>query len=125
MLEDGAVEIFTERLQGATETFKAVLDWPECEETDVRGRDKGEAPVDGENTHRQWVWRCNIAGQPGGVLTGKTVAIKDAVTVAGLPMDAGNPGLKVSPEHDSNPRKTNFLVFFSFRATFQKWTRLS
>ena len=35
-------------------------------------------------------WRCDIAGAPSGKLHGKTIAIKDAICVAGVPMMIGS-----------------------------------
>ena len=35
-------------------------------------------------------WRCDIAGAPNGKLHGKTIAIKDSICVAGVPMMIGS-----------------------------------
>lgn len=57
--------------------------------TDVSDRDRGNAPEDDENPHRGWVWKAAIEPTGAGVLDGKSVAIKDNVQVAGVPMRVG------------------------------------
>lgn len=53
-------------------------------------RDAGWRPAPEDNPHNGWSWRCKIEGAKKGLLQGKTVAIKDAVCVAGLPMSNGS-----------------------------------
>jgi amidase len=53
-------------------------------------RDPGRAPTAEENPLKGWVWRCRIEGSGEGPLAGKTVAIKDNVQVAGVPMKIGS-----------------------------------
>src|SRR5918911_2761076 len=49
-----------------------------------------------------WYWRCEIHGAPEGPLAGKTVAIKDNVCVAGVPMMNGSATLEgYVPEVDA------------------------
>jgi amidase len=52
-------------------------------------RDGGAAPLPEENQLGAWAWRVRIDGQPGGPLAGRTIAIKDNVAVAGVPMRNG------------------------------------
>ena len=40
--------------------------------------------------YRTRYWRCDIAGAPSGKLHGKTIAIKDSICVAGVPMMTGS-----------------------------------
>jgi amidase len=53
-------------------------------------RTVGSRPTAEENSLNGWSWRCNIVGADSGILKGKTVAIKDAVCVAGIPMRNGS-----------------------------------
>ncbi len=46
-------------------------------------------PTDKENPLGAWYWMCDIKGAPDGLLKGKTVAIKDNVCVAGVPLMCG------------------------------------
>ena len=52
-------------------------------------RAPGARPQPDDNPMGAWYWRCDIAGPPGGILSGKSVAIKDNVCVAGVPMMNG------------------------------------
>src|SRR5579875_1047938 len=55
-----------------------------------------------ENRLGAWYWRTDIAGASGGLLAGKTVAIKDNVCVAGVPMMNGSSVLEgYVPEADA------------------------
>lgn len=48
-------------------------------------------------------WRCDIQGASSGKLAGKTVAIKDNVAVAGVPMSNGSQLLDgYVPEYDAS-----------------------
>jgi amidase len=46
-------------------------------------------PSEAENPLGAWFWRAEIKGAPAGPLKGRTVAIKDNVAVAGIPMMNG------------------------------------
>ena len=52
-------------------------------------RAPGARPQPEDNPLGAWYWRCDITGPQGGLLSGKTVAIKDNVCVAGVPMMNG------------------------------------
>jgi amidase len=52
-------------------------------------RTPGYRPQPQENPLNAWYWRTDIKGAPSGLLAGKTVAIKDNVCVAGVPMMNG------------------------------------
>jgi amidase len=47
-------------------------------------RDSGWRPALEDNPLNAWYWRCEIKGASGGLLAGKTFAIKDNVCVAGI-----------------------------------------
>jgi amidase len=52
-------------------------------------RTPGYRPSQEENPLNAWYWRCSIEGAQDGPLAGKTVALKDSVCVAGVPMMNG------------------------------------
>jgi amidase len=53
-------------------------------------RGPGRRPTPEENPLNAWYWRCEIRGAADGPLAGKTVAVKDNVCVAGVPMMNGS-----------------------------------
>jgi amidase len=53
-------------------------------------RDAGYRPAPAENPLGAWYWRTHITGASSGPLAGKTLAIKDNVCVAGVPMMNGS-----------------------------------
>ena len=52
-------------------------------------RRPGHRPAPEENPLGAWYWKTEIRGAPSGPLAGKTVAVKDNVCVAGVPMMNG------------------------------------
>ncbi|XP_070558623.1 amidase-like [Ptychodera flava] len=65
-------------------------------------RTPGYRPRPEENKLNAWYWRCDIKGADTGKLAGKTLAIKDNVPVAGVPMMNGSYVLEgYVPEFDA------------------------
>ena len=65
-------------------------------------RTPGFRPQPEENSYNAWYWRTEIAGAPSGPLAGKTLALKDNVCVAGVPMMNGSSVLEgYTPEIDA------------------------
>ncbi len=46
-------------------------------------------PHPAENEHGAWYWKTRIEGAPEGKLAGKTIALKDNICLAGVPMMNG------------------------------------
>jgi amidase len=62
----------------------------------------GYRPEPGENPLNAWYWKCSIKGAENGPLSGKRIAIKDNVCVAGVPMMNGSSALEgYVPEFDA------------------------
>ncbi|XP_019633473.1 PREDICTED: uncharacterized protein LOC109476898 [Branchiostoma belcheri] len=81
-----------QRVAEMTEPIPAVK-WP---------RTPGRRPEPEDNPHNAWYWRTEITGAPSGKLQGKTVAIKDNVAVAGVPMTNGSRMMEgYIPEYDA------------------------
>ena len=53
-------------------------------------RTTGAQPKAAANRYNAWAWKSTIKGAARGVLAGKTIAVKDNVCVAGLPMRNGS-----------------------------------
>lgn len=65
-------------------------------------RRPGWRPSPSEDPLNAWMWWCNIAGDPGGILAGKTVSYKDHIAVAGVPMSFGSFALEgFTPDFDA------------------------
>jgi amidase len=53
-------------------------------------RPSGHRPGSDEDEHHAWLWRCDLHdADADGVLSGRTVGLKDTIAVAGLPLTAG------------------------------------
>jgi len=65
-------------------------------------RTPGFRPQPEDNPYNAWYWRTEIKGTASGLLAGKTIAIKDNVCVAGVPMMNGSNILEgYTPEIDA------------------------
>src|SRR5665811_2627923 len=50
----------------------------------------GEPAGADDNPYNAWSWRCEVSGAADGPLRGTTVAVKESVCVAGVPMSNGS-----------------------------------
>jgi amidase len=64
-------------------------------------RDPGHRPSPDENPHNAFIRRCEIAGAAGGPLAGRTVAVKDNISVAGVPTTNGSRMPAYTPDLDA------------------------
>jgi amidase len=65
-------------------------------------RTTGHEPSQKENPLNAWAWKTDISGATSGPLSGKTVALKDNVCLAGVPMRNGSNVLEgYVPNHDA------------------------
>ena len=53
-------------------------------------RERGSRPADADNTLGAWYWRSTVKGAAAGPLAGTTVALKDNIFLAGVPMMVGS-----------------------------------
>jgi len=51
----------------------------------------GYRPVGEDNPGNGWAWRCSVPGAAEGPLAGRTVAVKDNIALAGIPLLNGSP----------------------------------
>lgn len=65
-------------------------------------RSSGRRPNREENALNAWYWRCSIKGADSGPLSGKRIALKDNICVAGIPMMNGSAAVEgYVPEFDA------------------------
>ncbi|CAH1265689.1 QRSL1 [Branchiostoma lanceolatum] len=101
-LEQAELQEFQNVMKGTLASYQRVdqlveplppVKWP---------RTPGWRPEPEDNPHNAWYWRTEITGAPSGKLQGKTVAIKDNVAVAGVPLMDGSRVLEgYIPEFDA------------------------
>jgi amidase len=91
-LTDEELDVFAEAAGPALAGFNR-LDELADEQLPVKyvRADLGHRPVGDENPGNGWAWKCSIPGAADGPLAGRTVAVKDNVCVAGVPMLNGSP----------------------------------
>ncbi|CAH1265688.1 QRSL1 [Branchiostoma lanceolatum] len=101
-LDEEELQQFRDAMKGTVTSYQRVdqlveplppVKWP---------RTPGWRPEPEDNPHNAWYWRTEITGASSGKLHGKTVAIKDNVAVAGVPMMCGSRVLEgYVPEYDA------------------------
>jgi amidase len=76
-------------MAGAINSYRRLEDFAEPKPDVKYRRDGGWRPKSDDNPCNGWYWRCNIAGAASGLLQGQRVAVKDVVSIAGIPMTIG------------------------------------
>lgn len=101
-LSDTDVESFIGLMEGVMPSYHRLDELVEPGPTVKYPRSGGRRPAPEENHLNAWYWRCEIRGADSGPLSGKRVAIKDNVCVAGVPMMNGTAVLEgYVPETDA------------------------
>jgi len=88
-LPDEQMPAFQALLDGFLAPYERLDQLAEPRQEPRYARDGGAAPAPEENPFGAWAWRVRIQGAPAGPLAGRTVAVKDNVAVAGIPMRNG------------------------------------
>jgi amidase len=57
-------------------------------------RDPGHFPAPEENKFGAWAWMCSVKGKNEGILSGKRIALKDNISLAGVPMTNGTGSMR-------------------------------
>lgn len=76
-------------MQGNLDAYDVVDGEPDFTPPVMYPRTSGYAPLNSENTYGAWARKVEVTGAPEGKLKGKTVALKDNVALAGVPMMNG------------------------------------
>jgi amidase len=80
---------FRDLMEGSLMSYRRLDQLTEPKPPVKYPRSPGHRPRPEDNPLNAWYWRCSIQGAPGGRLSGKKIAIKDNVCVAGVPMMNG------------------------------------
>ncbi|OKO89238.1 amidase [Bradyrhizobium sp. NAS80.1] len=88
-LSESDVQSFIGLMKGHIDAYNVVDALPDYLPEIKYPRTPGRLPSTEENRHNAWYVKTDIHGAPRGLLSGKSVAIKDNVMVAGVPMMNG------------------------------------
>lgn len=77
-------------MAGTIASYKRLDTLPEAKLPVVAPRDPGYRPDAKENPFNAWYWKTDIKLKDDGLLAGKSVAIKDNICVAGVPLMNGS-----------------------------------
>ena len=101
-LSDEQIKEFLENMQGSLDAYDLVDGMPDYLPPVLYPRTSGSRPTDEENPLNGWYIKTEVRGAPKGPLSGKTVALKDNVCLAGVPMMNGSSTLKgYTPDVDA------------------------
>ena len=88
-LTDEDVASFLTLMQGSFGAYDAVDAMPDYLPPVTYPRTPGYQPEGDENPHNAWYVKTTVKGAPTGKLAGKTIALKDNICLAGVPMMNG------------------------------------
>lgn len=101
-LSDGRIREFHDVMQGTLDAYDVVDALPDYLPPVLYPRTAGTRPTGEDNPLNAWYVKTEVRGAPRGPLTGKTVALKDNVCLAGVPMMNGASTLKgYTPDVDA------------------------
>ncbi|HUY19541.1 MAG TPA: amidase [Candidatus Binataceae bacterium] len=86
----GDLASFTALTAGLLESHRRLDQLSEPNPAPKYPRDSGWRPDASENPLGAWYWRTSIKGATSGPLAGKTIALKDTICLAGVPMMVGS-----------------------------------
>lgn len=88
-VDDATFVNFVERARASIAALRSLQDLPVANPPTRYPRLPGGPPDPATNPHNGWSWRCDIRGADAGPMIGTTVAVKESVCVAGIPMSNG------------------------------------
>jgi amidase len=93
-LSDDDVKFFLETMGGSVAAYHAVEGMVDPMPPVKYPRTPGYRPEGAENKYNAWYYKSEVRGAPSGKLTGKRIALKDNVCLAGVPMMNGASSLE-------------------------------
>jgi amidase len=101
-MSDARVQEFLDVMQGTLDAYDIVDSLPDYLPAVLYPRTSGYRPTAEENPMNAWYVKTEIKGAPRGPLLGRTIALKDNVCLAGVPMMNGASTLKgYTPDIDA------------------------
>ena len=101
-MSDARVQEFLDVMQGTLDAYDVVDAMPDHLPPVLYPRTAGHRPSPEENPFNAWYVKTEVRGAPRGPLHGRTVALKDNVCLAGVPMMNGASTLKgYTPDVDA------------------------
>ena len=101
-MSDARIQEFLDVMQGTLDAYDVVDAMPDHLPPVLYPRTAGHRPSPEENPLNAWYVKTEVRGAPRGPLHGRTVALKDNVCVAGVPMMNGASTLKgYTPDVDA------------------------
>jgi len=101
-MSDARITEFMEVMQGTLDAYDVVDSLPDYLPPVLYPRTSGYRPTSEENPMNAWYVKTEIKGAPRGPLPGRSVALKDNVCLAGVPMMNGAATLKgYTPDLDA------------------------
>ena len=101
-MSDARIQEFLDVMQGTLEAYDVVDAMPDYLPPVLYPRTAGHRPSQEENPLNAWYVKTEVRGAPRGPLHGRTVALKDNVCLAGVPMMNGASTLKgYTPDVDA------------------------
>jgi amidase len=88
-MSDADLESYNALLQGNFLAYDAIEAMPDYLPEVKYPRTPGYRPEGEENKYNAWYYKTTIKGAPAGKLAGKTIALKDNICLAGVPMMNG------------------------------------
>lgn len=93
-LTDDDVASFRGLMQGSVDAYNLVASMPDEVPVVKYPRTPGYRPAPEENTRNAWYRKATVKGAASGKLKGKTIALKDNIMLAGVPMMNGSSTLE-------------------------------
>jgi amidase len=93
-MSDARIQEFLDVMQGTLDAYDVVDSLPDYLPPVLYPRTSGTRPLPEDNPMNAWYVKTEIRGAPRGPLLGRTVALKDNVCLAGVPMMNGAATLK-------------------------------
>lgn len=93
-LNEEEVEDYLDLVAGTLGAFERLQEIPEPQfapyDVKYTSRSGGHRPSELENPHNVWITKCTVEGRDEGPLSGRTIGLKDNISLAGVEMTVGS-----------------------------------